>query len=358
MNGKERLAACLAGRPPDRLPVKYEAVAPITTALMQRLGVETNEELLTAIGVDYRFVDPRYCGPEWPATPEGYVRGLWGEVCSSRHNDQGVFQDPVHLPYADVAHVRELDKRTFPTADWYDYSDVRSQCEKLTAHAAVTGNPGHMDFLNGIGRCRGQAQVLMDVATESPVFLELVERRFRFYYELLRRTLEAADGRIDLVWAGEDLGTQQGLMISPGSFDKLFAEKYAAYFGLAHRHGAKTILHSCGAVRPLIPRLIELGLDVLDVVQVSCPGMALEELQREFGGRLCFCGSICVQKLLPQGTPDDVRHEVRRRRQMFRDGGLILGPSNTIQIGTPLENILAMYDVHPANRVRPTSAPD
>ncbi|MDH7569884.1 MAG: uroporphyrinogen decarboxylase family protein, partial [Armatimonadota bacterium] len=119
--------------------------------------------------------------------------------------------------------------------------------------------------------------------------------------------------------------------------------RFEAIFALAHRYGARTMMHSCGSVRAFIPRLIELGLDILDVVQVAAVGMDIRELHREYGKDLAFCGTICVQTTLPFGTVEDVRREVQLRLQLFADGGLILGPTHAIQVGTPLENILEMY---------------
>ena len=93
----------------------------------------------------------------------------------------------------------------------------------------------------------------------------------------------------------------------------------------------------------LLPRLIELGLDVYDVVQPTVPQMDIEVLQKDFGDKINFCGSVCVQSTLAFGTVDDVVREVERRKRLFPEGGLFLGPSHAIQVGTPLENILAMY---------------
>ena len=185
--------------------------------------------------------------------------------------------------------------------------------------------------------------VVCHLATDAPVFLELVERRYRFFHQMIKRMLQAAGGLVDLVWVGEDLGMQQAPMISPHTFDRLFAEKYRRFFALAHEFGARTIMHSCGAIRPFIPRLIEIGLDILDVVQVSAAGMELAQLKNDFGSRLSFCGTMCVQTTLPRGTVAEVKRAVQARQQMFPDGGLILGPTNTIELGTPLENIVAMY---------------
>jgi uroporphyrinogen-III decarboxylase len=102
-------------------------------------------------------------------------------------------------------------------------------------------------------------------------------------------------------------------------------------------------MHMCGCVRKFLPRLAELGLDVYDVVQPTVPEMDIAHLKEEVGDRLCFCGSVCVQTTLAWGTPEDVKREVRRRLELFPRGGLILGPTHAVQVGSPLENILTMY---------------
>ena len=99
----------------------------------------------------------------------------------------------------------------------------------------------------------------------------------------------------------------------------------------------------CGCVRAFLPRLIELGLDVYDVVQPTTPEMDIAVLKNDFGDELAFCGSVCVQSTLAFGSVDDVVKEVERRKRLFLDGGLFLGPSHAIQVGTPIENIIALY---------------
>jgi len=102
-------------------------------------------------------------------------------------------------------------------------------------------------------------------------------------------------------------------------------------------------MHCCGSVRGLLPRLIDLGLDILDVVQVSAAGMELRSLHADFGRDLAFCGTMCVQKMLPKLTATEIAAEVELRRELFAAGGLILGPTHAIQPDTPIENILTMY---------------
>jgi len=96
-------------------------------------------------------------------------------------------------------------------------------------------------------------------------------------------------------------------------------------------------------VEAFLPRLIELGLDVYDVVQPTTPSMDIAVLKKRFGKSLCFCGSVCVQTTLADGSPEDVQQEVQRRLELFPNGGLFLGPTHAIQPGSPLENVLMLY---------------
>ena len=112
---------------------------------------------------------------------------------------------------------------------------------------------------------------------------------------------------------------------------------------MVHSYGVKTMMLMCGCVRSFLPRLIELGLDVYDVVQPTSPEMDIEVLQKDFGENLNFCGSLCVQSTLAFGKEGDVIKEVERRKTLFANGGLFLGPSHAIQVGTPIENVIAMY---------------
>jgi len=137
-----------------------------------------------------------------------------------------------------------LDRFHFPSADWFDYSTIKEQCQRLGEEFVICfGTPGDMDFINSIGRARGSEKVLMDLVDRHPVYLELLNARFKFYYEMHERALQAGEGLIDIAQVGEDLGTQIGPMISHDIFEELFAQKYEAYFAMAHRYGAKTMIY-------------------------------------------------------------------------------------------------------------------
>jgi len=345
MTSRQRVKSALERRGFDRIPVHHIATPEVNASLKEYLGVSSDQALLEALGEDLRYVHPRYVGPERKRFPDGSVEGLWGERYANIVYGDGIgtYPEAVYLPFAGVRAPEELKGYPFPSADWYEYDSIAEQCAKLGDYALVYGGAGHLDFINGIARCRGVEQVLYDIGTEDPVFKFLVEKRFLFFYELTERVLQAAHGQIDIVHCGEDLGTQRGPIISLNSFERLFAPYYRAFFELVHRYGARVMMHSCGSVRAFIPRLIDMGLDILEVVQVAAEGMALDGLKRDFGRDLAFCGTMCVQTLLPFGSVEDVVRETRWRLELFAEGGLILGPTHAIQVFTPLENILAMY---------------
>ncbi len=349
MNHRERVLSALARRDHDRLPVKHVAEPEVNAKLMDYLHVDNQEALLERLGDDFRYIWPDYCGPEprtfpdgsfeipWPWRWPGGERYRWFEVGGGRQA-QSVFH-----PFENVTNPDDLRKFTFPTVDWLDFSGIQEKCAKWPNHARIAAYGNVINFMAGLSHSFSHERVMMGLATGDPVLLALMDIKFQFHYQEIKRTLEAAEGKIDIVETGEDLGTQRGSLISPRSFDKYVAPYLAKAFDMVHQHGAKTMMHSCGSVRMLIPRLIELGLDILEVVQVSAANMDLRELQAEYGERLCFCGSMDVQSILVSGSVQDVEREVRLRQELFAAGGLILGPSHLIQPDTPLENILAMY---------------
>ncbi|MDF1513936.1 MAG: uroporphyrinogen decarboxylase family protein [Anaerolineae bacterium] len=345
MNHKERVYSALQRKGYDRIPVKHQGTPEADEVLMQYFGISDQLDLLTAVGDDFRSIVTPWIGPELKTHADGSWDGWWGERYANISFGHGTYPEAVYLPFADVEDVADLSRFRMPSADDFDYSTVKNQCSGWAEYATVFGNAGFFDFINSIARCRGVEKVLFDIAERNPVYLALMDQRFQLFYDMTERALQAAGGAIDIVHVGEDFGSQRGLLISPKTFDELFRSKYENMFSLAHRYGATTMMHCCGSVRKLIPRFMDIGLDVLDVIQVSAAGMDIRELHDEYGKDLSFCGSMCVQSTLPFGSQNEVRNEVKLRLKLFEQGGLILGPSHQIQAGTPLENILAMYQV-------------
>jgi uroporphyrinogen decarboxylase len=366
MTPKERVQRAVERRKPDRPPLTpLHAQAEVWKKLYARFGItgweadplfhipgpkyeglspEAHERFNLAIGADFRKIEPPFIGPPQKTFPDGSWEGIWGERYEYVSFGSGSNVEPSYRPFAGVNEVAELSGYRFPSPDWHDYSEEPRQVQFHEGFALYAGDPGHGDFINGIGFLRGVEQVLLDIGLEEPVYLWLLEQKFSFTFEKLRRTLEAAGGRIDVVHLGEDLGTQLGPLISLPAFDRLFAQKYAGLFSLAHDHGAKAMLHCCGSIKRFIPRLLAIGLDILDVVQVDAAEMELESLREAFADRICFAGTLPVQTLLRDANPDVLRKEVQMRRELFRDGGLMIGPTNVMQVDMPTENFAAMLE--------------
>jgi uroporphyrinogen decarboxylase len=151
---------------------------------------------------------------------------------------------------------------------------------------------------------------------------------------------------VDVVMTADDLGFQNGLMVSTEAYRELIKPRHARYFELCHRLSpAPLLLHTCGAVGEIVEDLIEIGVDVLHPVQVAATGMDPADLQHRFGGRIAFWGGIDTQHVLPHGSVEDVRREVERMIDTLgRDGGYVLGAVHNIQPDVPCDNVLTMYE--------------
>jgi uroporphyrinogen decarboxylase len=187
-------------------------------------------------------------------------------------------------------------------------------------------------------------QFFIDLATQPDIAYEIMRRVLEFYVGSLERVMRVADGRIDLIWTSDDIAHQRGRLISERCWRDLVAPLHARLNRRIHELGARVMYHCCGAVRPFLPGLVEIGVDVLDVLQFSAAGMDPVEIKSSFGDRLCFHGGIDVQSTLPFGSAEEVRRAARERMEVLgRGGGYILAPTHNVQADTPPENIVALY---------------
>ena len=195
----------------------------------------------------------------------------------------------------------------------------------------------HATFLRGI------ENLLLDMAVRPEMAHWLIDRFTDFYLDFFDRMLTAAGGQIDILRTADDLGSQRGLCFSPEMFRTFLKPRLKKLVDMTHSHGVKFMFHSCGAIRPLIEDLVEIGVDILDPLQAAAAGMEPRDLKDSYGDRICLHGGICTQYLLPNGTPEEVRDEVRRRLEIFgAGGGYILAPCHVLQTDVPTENILVM----------------
>ncbi len=347
LSSKERVLLALASQKPDRVPVDYMANAKIDAELKNHfsLAPADDEGLRRALGVDFRGVSPRYKGPKLHADiPERGVRSdIWGvRRCWIEHGSGG-YWDFCDFP------LKEADEETvaswpMPSPDDFDYSGVREQCLRHANYAVFTGGGGVPDIINGNTRLRSMEQTLIDLIVEEPAGLLLARRRVEIELEIMRRTMEAAQGGIDFIWLGEDLGTQIAPLLSLELFRKTIKPQHKLFCDLAKSFGVPVMVHSCGSSSWAYEDFIEMGINAVDTLQPEAKDMSPESLKRRFGGRLAFHGCISTAEPLSSGTPQEVDEHCRKTLEvMMPGGGYCFSPTHCIQDNSPLENVLAMY---------------
>jgi uroporphyrinogen decarboxylase len=187
-------------------------------------------------------------------------------------------------------------------------------------------------------------KTLTEMALQPKLAEDMMRRCTEFSIALSETACQRFE--IDWLWLGDDAGGQRSMLMSPETWRETVKPLLKQNADVAARRGITVAFHSCGAIRPIIPDLIEIGVNVLNPIQCNCPGMHPLELKREFGRDLTFMGGVDTQGVLPNGTADQVRKATAELLDgMIRDGGgYILAASHTVPPETPDENIFAMYE--------------
>jgi uroporphyrinogen decarboxylase len=259
----------------------------------------------------------------------------------------GFYWEQVTFPLRDAT-VDDLERYPWPDAeDPWRYEGLEEEVERLhrTTSCALMGDCGYKSLWEPSFVLLGFERALMDLIADEEFMTALLEKLFSVVSTVTRHFLEIAGPYLSVVRTADDLATQQTLMISPATYRKILKPFHRRYFSLIKQYtDAKIFFHSDGNIVDLLDDLIEIGVDVLNPVQVSAFADP-EDVKARFGDRLSFWGGIDTQTTLPRGTPEEVREEVALRiRQFANQGGYVLGPVHNIQADVAPENILAMCD--------------
>lgn len=350
----ERFELALAHKEPDRVPIDYWAAPEITRRLIDHFGLSCREELLQHLDVDFRYISgPEYTGPKLQSAEDGSWRvDHWGvKRLRMELPSGGTYWEVKDFPLAAAGSVEEIrDYPGWPSPDWFDYECVRTQVAEARATGKVVVFMG--DRMNRCAQLkpamylRGIEQILMDFVLNPGIAECIFSRTVEFYLEYARRTFEAAGpGGMDVFMTGDDFGTQNGEIVSPGMWREFLAPGFREFIRLGKKYGFHVAHHSCGSIKSIIPDMIDCGLDILNPLQPDVRDMDRRVLKRLFGENLSFHGSISIQKTLPFGTPDQVRSEVKERFETLGPhGGFIFCTAHNIQADTPLENITTLFD--------------
>jgi len=398
MTSRERVLAAVNHRQPDRLPLdlggsivtginamacarlkRYLADSgrgigeePVRVTNIILLLAEVEPQLLDAWGIDVLPLDRYYAAPgvslsgRWAAhpLPDGSPAvfpksfrpaiepdGTWklyeGSTMTAMLSPGSGSFVPTHFPLKNID-LDQLERYPLPRISEEELEYLRKRARHLyenTDKALFGWFNGSIfetaQFLSGFDT------FFMRLVGEPELSRRLLERLTEAVIEDLKLYLGAVGRYIQVLGFGDDLGFQSGPQIAPQMFRSLIKPLLRRIYGMAHTLSpAKVLLHSCGSVAEFIEDFIEIGVDILNPVQTSAAGMDIEILKRRFGGRIVFWGGGAdVQSVLPLGTPEQVRADVRRRIEVMQPGGgFVFAPIHNLQADIPPENIVAMYD--------------
>ncbi|MEZ4868220.1 MAG: uroporphyrinogen decarboxylase family protein [Caldilineaceae bacterium] len=339
MTPKERWQAVLTREKPDRLPMDYWGTAEATRKLRHYLGCATQWQVFQKLHIDRVVtVRPAYVGPSLRRNHDMYgMRYRWVE------HEGGRYRECIFHPLAQYDTVEEIEHNyTWPTVAWFDYSVVHQQIKGKERYPIQGG--GSEPFLI-YKNLRGMEQAYMDLALNPELLHYCLDKLFAFCYENTVRLYEQLPGQILLSYVAEDFGGQERLLFSRKMIQEFLLPRMKRMIDLAHSAGVYAFHHSDGAIRAIIPDLIEIGIDLLNPIQWRCAGMERAALKRDFGDKLVLHGGMDNQQTLPFGTVADVQREVLENiATLGQGGGYILAPCHNIQVVSPPENIVALYE--------------
>jgi len=361
MNPKERVLTALSLKEPDRVPVfvtlapgmaiklgeymgkRPEDLAPVSSMLSNRLSYT---ELLLELGNDVIAIGP--CYP--PNTVKMHADGTFTDEWGIRYKKvkpsegPGYHTEMIEHPLANVKNERDLAKYKFPdplAAHRYDLA--REMASKYLSKYAIMGIL-ECTIMELSWYLTGMEKFFVDLYRNKPYIFKLMDEVMKFNIEVGRELVKIG---ADIILTGDDYGTQKGMLISPDLWRKHFKPRMAKVYEELKKANPKVKIahHSCGSIRPIIPEMIEIGVEVLNPIQPRAADMDPKSLKEEFGDRLAFFGGIDQQYTMPMGTVHEVREEVRTRiAELGSGGGYLLAPAHDIQADVPVENVLALFE--------------
>jgi uroporphyrinogen decarboxylase len=328
---REWIRRTLAHAPIGPVPYNLSCTPPACAALQRHYGFTDLDDFLdlpirmTAL----KSIKPLYASPaEFGPT----VRDEFGVLWSTSALDRGSVIQPC-LPEPD------LSRYTFPDlASPARFTDLGAWCRNNASHFRIVWVG---DLWERATFMRGMQEVLLDLS-DHPRFVDELLCRLT---EQILRAMEVLFERFEFegVAVSDDYGSQRGLLMSPAAWRRMIKPRLAEIYAFARSHGRAVFHHSCGNVRTIIGDMLDIGLDILHPIQPEA--MDVFELKREFGQRVTLCGGLRTQDLLPRGTPDAIRREVRiLQERLGEGGGFILEPGITLQGDIPVENLVAFVE--------------
>ncbi len=344
MTSRERVLACFAHEEPDRVPVWFGASPEFIAKAKAQLEIESTNDLYLRLGDDFRRVTAPYAGPAFRHPTDGLPEGV---VCRTifgvEHRGIGC-GIPIDPPLAGAT-LQQIRDYHWPNPDWIDVSQLRRQVLQWDREYAILGGDWS-PFWHDANELLGMEH-LMCLMHDSPEIVDAVFGQVLDYYlGVNQRILAAAADLLDIFFIGNDFGSQAGPLIGPAMFRRFIVPHLRRLASLAHAYGLKVMMHCCGSFAPLMPAMIEAGIDALQALQPATPDMLPANLKKRFGEQLVFSGCIDSHHVLIRGTPELVRRETREVIQTMKPGGgyVVSASHDYLLEETPVENVLAMFE--------------
>ena len=319
----------------DYFDLPYEE--PLDSMLSTRIS---HMDLLTYLGND--CVGITACAPyDFPTKPtgDGLLENEWG----MKFIDTGIYFEFKEYPLAYASTVDDIKNYPFPGPYAKGRFDKAEEAVKKYGNDYAIVADLETVFFETSWYLVGLEKLLTDMALGEDYVPLLFDKVMEVNVAIGKKLIEMG---ADIIWAGDDFGSQQGMLINPDMWRHYFKPRIKEMFQefRSVNSDIKIAWHSCGSIVPIIPDFIEIGLDILNPLQPLAKDMTPENLVSNFGKELCFFGGIDIQNLLPNGTPEEIRNEVKRRIKIFsKYNGYIIAPAHNIQIDTPVENIIAFF---------------
>ena len=337
MTPKERIWATINRQPVDRPPVDLWCTPEVLDSLRKYTSLQDEMAVYNKLGIDkIVWIFPGYGGRFFDPNDSGEIT-MWGVPTRMVKAGLATYQEYIDPPIADYTDPSELlGYHSWPDPDKFDYAGAKALAKEARSWIS------HFEIYC---QMRGLENALMDTLA-NPDFLDAtVERIDAIQTVMLERMLTELKDELDIVFISDDMGMQDSMLISLDSWETHFKHRLKNWCDLIHSYGKKVLYHTDGAVLPLIPGLIECGIDILNPIQHVCPGMDRANLKEQYGKDLIFHGGVENQRTLPMGTVGEVIDETRKCLETLgKDGGYICCSCHNAQAGTPVENILAMIE--------------
>ncbi|MGL4393059.1 MAG: uroporphyrinogen decarboxylase family protein [Fusobacteriaceae bacterium] len=353
MNSRERFINAINKKNVDRPPIVGNLTIQLAEKLAEnlKLPVEfidsflatriSHSQILLTLGNDAVIVAGTRAGNHPTITlKNGHAKDEWG----LEYEQIGLYMEAVKRPLSEVLTISDIANYEFPdVTDSYRWQFSEETIKKHKNDYGIIGDLEACIF-ELAWNLVGMEKFLMDLYTGEEYVDVLLDKILDFS---ILSGLKMIELGVDVVWTGDDFGTQSEMMISPELWRKYFKPRMCKMFNIFKEKNKdiKIAYHSCGCIAQIVPDLIEIGLDILNPLQPLAANMEISSLFSKYKNELVFFGGIDVQNILPNGSTEDVRNEVRRCLKATEGGKqYIIAPAHNMQPDTPIENVFAFYD--------------